>query len=181
MSLPHVLLGMLAEPASGYDLKQKFEQSVRYFWYAELSQIYPALARLEENGMLTSKKAPSEKGPSRRVYSRTVKGKNELKSWLADGPVLRTERIAYLTQIFFLDEIPNSKRIEFMEELRDDFSARLEELKTIEAQWAANDPRFPDQLPDDELVKHMTMRSGLMKYAMMVNWCEECLQRLSSR
>lgn len=181
MSLPHVLLGMLAEPSSGYELKQKFEQSVRYFWYAELSQIYPALAKLEKSGMLTSEKAPSEKGPNKRVYTRTTRGKNELRSWLADGPVLRTERIAYLTQIFFLDEIPEKKRIEFMQELRDDFAARLEELQAIEAHWAAEDPEFPDRMSDSDLVKHMTLRSGLMKYAMMVEWCDECLARLSNR
>ena len=95
--------------------------------------------------------------------------------------MLRTERLAYLTQLFFLDEIPNPARIEFMQELRDDFAARLEELRSIEAHWAAADPRFPDKLPDSELVKHMTLRSGLMKYAMMVEWCEECLGRLGHK
>lgn len=181
MSLPHVLLGMLAEPASGYDLKQQFERSVRYFWYAELSQIYPALARLEKQGMLTSNKAPSDKGPEKKVYSRTAKGRKELQSWLADGPVLRTERLAYLTQVFFLDEIPNAKRIGFMRGLRDDFAQRLEELQDIEASWAAEDPNFPDHLPDSDLVKHMTLRSGLKKYAVMVEWCEECLARFEAR
>ncbi|MBT8061331.1 MAG: PadR family transcriptional regulator [Xanthomonadales bacterium] len=181
MSLPHVLLGMLAEPASGYDLKQRFEQSVRYFWYAELSQIYPALAKLEKQGLLRSKQAPSDKGPSKKIYTRTGKGKRALQEWLSDGPVLRTERLAYLTQLFFLDEIPNARRIEFMQELRDDFAQRLEELKLIERNWASEDARFPDNLPDGELVKHMTLRSGLMKYAMMVEWCEECLGRLESR
>lgn len=177
MSLPHVLLGMLKEPASGYELKQQFEKSVRHFWYAELSQIYPALAKLEKDGMLTSKMAPSDKGPSKKVYSRTAKGRKELRSWLAAGPVLRTERVAYLTQLFFLDEIPRQNRLEFMRQLRDDFAARLEDLKAIEAGWAVSDPRFPGNLPDSELVKYMTLRAGLMKYEMTVAWCEECLQR----
>ena len=181
MSLPHVLLGMLAEPASGYDLKQRFERSVRYFWYAELSQIYPALARLEKQGLLSSKKEPSDKGPDRKVYTRTAKGKKELKSWLMEGPVMRTERLAYLTQVFFLNEIPNDRRIAFFEELRTDFVQRLEELKAIESWWAQEDPRFPDRLPDDELVKHMTLRSGLMKYKLMADWCDECLERLRQR
>lgn len=181
MSLPHVLLGMLAEPASGYELKQQFELSMRHFWYAELSQIYPALARLEKRGMLTSKNAPSDKGPRKKVYTRTEKGRKELQSWLAEGPVLRTERLAFLTQLFFLDEIPGPARIDFMRTLRDDFADRLEELKGIERNWAAEDPRFPDDLPDDEFVKHMTLRSGLKKYAVMVEWCEECLARMEER
>lgn len=181
MSLPHVLLGMLEEPASGYDLKQRFEQSVRHFWYAELSQIYPALAKLEKQGFLESQKMPSDKGPSRKIYSRTEQGKQQLKAWLAEGPVCRTERLSYLTQVFFLDAISAKQRVEFMQKLRDDFAARLAELQQIETHWQANDPRCPDNLPDDELFKHMTLRSGLLKYRVMVDWCEECLGRMRKR
>ena len=52
MSLQHILLGLLREPASGYDLKAYFDSSVRYFWAAELSQIYPTLQRMEKSGRL---------------------------------------------------------------------------------------------------------------------------------
>jgi DNA-binding PadR family transcriptional regulator len=181
MSLPNVLLGMLAEPASGYDLKQRFEQSVRHFWYAELSQIYPALAKLEKDGMLASETVPSSKGPSKKIYSRTSEGKKALKSWIADGPVCRTERLAYLTQLFFLDEVSAGKRIAFFEELRDDFKERLKELQAIEKNWRDNDPRYPDDLPDEAFFKQMTLRSGLLKYQVMIDWCSECLNRMKKR
>lgn len=178
MSLPHVLLGMLEEPASGYDLKKHFGESVRYFWHAELSQIYPALAKLEKQGLLKSETRPSEKGPKRKIYTRTPKGKAALREWLAEGPVCRTERLSYLTQVFFLDAIPKSQRVRFFKALRDDFAERLEELQQIEKHWSESDPRFPDALPDSELYKHMTLRSGLLKYQLMVEWCEECLGRI---
>ena len=181
MSLPHVLLGMLAEPASGYELKQQFEQSVRHFWYAELSQIYPALARLEKEGMLVSEMVTSSKGPSKKIYSRTTDGKKALKSWIAEGPVCRTERLAYLTQLFFLDEVSADKRVAFFEELRDDFKTRLKELQTIEKHWSENDSRYPDDLPDEAFYKQMTLRSGLLKYQVMIDWCTECLNRMNSR
>ncbi len=181
MSLPHVLLGMLASPASGYDLKQRFGQSVRHFWHAELSQIYPVLSKLEKDGMLTSENVPSDKGPSRKIYSRTARGTSSLKSWISDGPVCRTERLAYLTQLFFLDAVNMAQRISFMENLRSDFAERLGELKAIEENWSSEDPRYPDELPDQELYKQMTLRSGLMKYKMMTEWCEECLNRMKKR
>lgn len=181
MSLPHVLLGMLAEPASGYDLKQMFGQSVRHFWYAELSQIYPALSKLEKQGLLNSASVASARGPNRKIYTRTEKGDKALHDWLLDGPQCRTERLSYLTQVFFLDAIDAGQRITFMEELKADFAARLQELQNIEQQWRENDPRYPDQLPDQALFKQMTLRSGLMKYQMMVDWCEECLGRMAGR
>lgn len=181
MSLPHVLLGMLAEPASGYDLKQMFEQSVRHFWSAELSQIYPTLKRLEDDGLLSSNAEPSDKGPPRKIYQRTRKGRDALRDWLAGGPMVRTERIAYLTQLFFLDEIPLEGRIRFLEQLRDDFAAHVKELEAVEQHWRSQDPRYPDELPDDALYKQMTLTLGLRKYRMTRDWCEECLDRLRKR
>ena len=32
MSLKHIMLGMLREPHSGYDLKKMFDGSLRNFW-----------------------------------------------------------------------------------------------------------------------------------------------------
>lgn len=176
-----MLLGMLAEPASGYDLKKVFGQSVRHFWYAELSQIYPALAKMEKEGLLSSKSVASDKGPNRKIYSRTHKGKKALHDWLADGPICRTERLSYLTQVFFLENIAADQRISFMEALKADFAERLEELQSIEKHWSENDPRYPDDLPDQELFRQMTLRSGLLKYQVMVEWCRECLERMRNR
>ena len=181
MSLPHVLLGMLAEPASGYELKQYFDQSVRHFWSAELSQIYPALTKLEKEGLLSSNSAPSDKGPSRKMYRRTAAGKTALHDWLVDGPQCRTERLSYLTQVFFLDSISAAHRTRFMEELKADFAARLQALQDIEKNWSGNDPAYPEQLDDTGFYRQMTLQLGLKKYRLMVEWCEECLGRMRKR
>jgi len=181
MSLPHILLGMLSSPASGYELKQYFSRSIRHFWSAELSQIYPALAKLERDGLLTSSRQTSDKGPDRKVYRRTVAGEDVLREWLAEGPILRTERLGFLAQIFFLDEVPPARRIAFFEALKADFEERLAQLEASEALWKTQNPRFPDRLPDAELVKHMTLRAGLSRYRATVAWCDECLKRLKSR
>ena len=46
MSLRHALLGLLAvQPATGYELAQKFDASLGTAWHASHSQIYPELAR----------------------------------------------------------------------------------------------------------------------------------------
>ena len=82
MSLENILLGCLTAPASGYDLKAYFDTRIRPFWSAELSQIYPALKRLESRGLLTSRTEPSKKGPARKVYTRTAKGREALIRWL---------------------------------------------------------------------------------------------------
>lgn len=181
MSLPHILLGMLREPASGYDLKQRFGESVAHFWSAELSQIYPTLNRLEKQGLLTSRKEPSDKGPPRKVYRRTPAGRRELKAWLGDGPHCRQERLTFLTQVFFLANVTTRQRIRFFEDLKADFEAHLAELQAIEAGWCSEDPRYPDDLPDEDFYPQLTLRLGLMKYRTIIDWCEECLRRIRAR
>ena len=85
MSLRHIMLGMLREPSSGYDIRKRFEKSVGNFWRAELSQIYPLLQKMEGEGLLRSKAGQSDIGPTRRVYKRTASGLRELRDWIALG------------------------------------------------------------------------------------------------
>jgi PadR family transcriptional regulator, regulatory protein AphA len=182
MSLDHLLLGALREPATGYDLKARFDDVFRHFWPAELSQIYRTLRRLEDDGLLTSRHEASDKGPERRVYRTTAKGRTRLRKWLADGPQVKDDRHAYCAQTFFLDELPDDEsRRAFLESVRYEFAGRLAALQAIEAVWRADDPRYPDDLPIDQLVQQFTLSLGLEKHAAIVRWAENCLKRLDAR
>ena len=76
MSLPHVLLGLLARgPASGWDLRQRLARDGAVGWDAELPQIYPAMKRLLRGGFVAMKRRRSTKGPARREYRLTAAGR----------------------------------------------------------------------------------------------------------
>ena len=182
MSLRHILLGMLEQPASGYDLKRRFDQSLRHFWYAELSQIYPQLNKLERDGLLTSSEQPSDKGPTRRMYRRTAKGRRALVDWLAEGPRLGEERIGYLAQVYFLDNLDEPQRIlSFMEARRDHMAGWLAQLEKTDREWRAADARYPDALPDAEFYSQLTLSMGLTKVRANVEWCETAIERIRNR
>lgn len=172
---------MLSRPASGYDLGQAFQQAIRHFWSAELAQIYPALAKLEKQGLLDSERVPSEKGPPRKVYRRTAAGREALVDWLLQGPIVRSERMPYLTQVFFLGETSLEEAIRFYEALRDDFRAHHAELVEIERGWRSEDPRYPDALEPGELHQQMTLDLGIRKYRLIHEWCQDCIDRLERR
>jgi PadR family transcriptional regulator AphA len=99
MSLRHALLGMLAEhPDTGYALRKRFERSLANVWSAETSQIYPELARLERDGLITQ----SASGPRRsKIYSATPAGVSEVKRWLMDVEPNRSSRNELLLRVFF--------------------------------------------------------------------------------
>ena len=59
MSLAHAVLTSLLEKASsGYDLAQRFDKSIGYFWHATHQQIYRELGRMEAAGWIASSVHP---------------------------------------------------------------------------------------------------------------------------
>ncbi len=182
MSLKYIVLGMLREPHSGYDIGKQFEQSIGNFWRAELSQIYPLLKKLQSEGLLTSRAGVSDIGPTRRIYKCTAKGRRELESWLRAGPSVGTERIGYLAQTYFLANLNNDdKAVEFLSELREYMVEWLAQIEHAEKQWRESDARYPDKLPDDSFYPQLTLDFGLRKVRANIDWCDESIKRIRLR
>ena len=182
MSLEHLLLGLLREPASGYDLKKVLDERIRYFWAAELSQIYPTLNRLEKRGWARSRRAPSKRGSGRRLYEITRAGRRTLRAWLSGAPQFGDERYAYLAQLYLMDELRDPRQtIRFLREVREHVVAKLEALRRLDRAWAEADPRYPDALPLQELHIQLTLRMGLLALEADVRWCDESLTRMRAR
>jgi DNA-binding PadR family transcriptional regulator len=182
VSLKHILLGLAERDCSGYDVKKEFDTSLRNFWHAELSQIYPQLRKLETDGLLSSEKVESSQGPQRVLYHRTEAGEAALKEWLEAGPVVGTERMAFLAQTYFLHELDSDEqRLGFMEALRDYFAERLEYLQGIHDYWSKQYPGFPESLPDDEFYPQLTLSCGLHRIGATVRWCDETIGQIRKR
>src|SRR6476661_10621432 len=104
MSLPHVLLGLLAEePRTGYDLARAIREDLDAIWRAEFSQIYPALARLRRAGHVHLKVLGPRRGPRRNLYRVTAAGRRELKRWLGEPAAPPGSKDEGMTRIAFLD------------------------------------------------------------------------------
>ena len=182
MSLENILLGCLEVPASGYALKAYFDERIRPFWSAELSQIYPTLKRLESRGLLTSRTEPSTKGPARKVYTRTGKGRGALLRWLSDGPQVGTERFAYLAQVFFMDELGDVAATRgFMIELREQMAARLAALEKIEHQIRDTAGQPPEAFSGDGLHQFLVVRMGIHSIGAKLTWCDETIALIDVR
>src|SRR5205085_2013126 len=79
MSIKHAILGLLAGgPAHGYALKAAFERDVAPTASLNFGQVYPTLARLEHDKLVTQ-----EEQPGKQVYALTEAGRKELREWLA--------------------------------------------------------------------------------------------------
>jgi DNA-binding PadR family transcriptional regulator len=182
MSLPYLLLGMLREPATGYDLKRAFDATLRHVWSAELSQIYPTLQRLERDGLLRSKRLASRRGPTRRLYTRTAAGRRHLLRWLRQPPEFTDQRLPWLGQLCFLAEADDVARTTgFLTELRTQFVRQLERYQDIASTWFRPEPGYPDAMSWEALHAHFTVRAGIARTSALVAWCDECLARILLR
>lgn len=182
MSLQHILLGILQEPKSGYDVKKMFDEVFSNFWAAELSQIYPQLKKLSDSGKLTVSEQESEKGPNKKVYQTTTEGIDELVSWIEKGPVVHTEKHAYLAQTFFLNSLETTeKKLEFMQALHKEMFEWHQQLSAILEMKKTENTNFPYDLGDDEFYPMLTLMMGVKKVGSIVEWCEEAITLIKLR
>lgn len=180
MSLEHILLGYLRQPSTGYELGREFAEGARHFWYAERSQIYPALRKLEARGWLKARDEASPVGPDRRVYGITAAGRKALTRWLTGGPQIGRERLPYIAQAYFLDAVNPADATAVIESMRAVWRAKLAHLETLEQQLRA-DYGEPKTWPPDAFHPYTALRMGIHQYAAKLAWCRETLGLLAAR
>lgn len=76
---------LFEEEATGYEIRRLcVEGECAYFVEASFGSIYPALAKLEDEGLVTSRTQPQEGKPAKKVYSITEAGRAAFARELAE-------------------------------------------------------------------------------------------------
>ncbi len=90
-ALGYALLGLLnGKPASGYDLRKIFSSTSMKSYSDSPGAIYPALGRLQRQGLIRGTIEQGAGMRRRQVFRVTAKGLAELKKWIA-LPVTRDD------------------------------------------------------------------------------------------
>jgi PadR family transcriptional regulator, regulatory protein AphA len=86
MNVKTLCLSILYEgEATGYEIRRLcVEGECSYFIEASFGSIYPALAKLEDEGMVTSRTEQQDGKPAKKIYSITAKGRNAFANQLAE-------------------------------------------------------------------------------------------------
>jgi DNA-binding PadR family transcriptional regulator len=108
MPLHHAVLALLADgPSHGYQLKAEFERSVGPQWGTlNIGHLYQVLARLSDDGLVSSERQPQSARPDRVVYALTDVGAAELDRWLTEP----SERQVGYRDDFFLKLMAVTRR-----------------------------------------------------------------------
>ncbi len=162
MSLRHALLGLLSvNPATGYELAQKFDASLGTAWHASHSQIYPELARLAEAGMV---EVVGEGARNSRTYAVTDAGHEEIRTWLIEAEANRSQRNETAVRWFLLGLLdPEDRRAAVDRELAyaEEYVARLRETAEL-----------LDSMEHEHPFRR-TVDLGLRTSAVMQDWLRE--------
>ena len=87
MSIKYAILGILSwKPVTGYELKKIFEDCSFMYWSGNNNQIYKALTKMHDEALVTSEVIHQDSSPSKKIYTITEEGLEELKDWVLSSP-----------------------------------------------------------------------------------------------
>lgn len=134
------LCALSFEPATGYDLKQRFEQVYGHFYMAGFGSIYPALGRLAEAGLVDYSATPGPGPRPRKRYRITQRGEAELRERLADAAPLHRVHSDFLLLMLMSSRIEPTRVDELIDERLAQIRAQLESLRAAREAGTAASP-----------------------------------------
>jgi DNA-binding PadR family transcriptional regulator len=171
----YLILGMLrAGVSTGYAIKRAVDQSTRFFWATSFAQVYPELARLEDQHYIVGTDDPQGDRP-RRTYQVTEKGERALAEWLrSQRPPGFEFRDEGLLRLFFADALPEEDAIALVKRLREHAQeadrAFHEDILPLAETGRQHGLRFP----------HVAARLGADYYAWRASWFAQLEGELTS-
>ena len=112
MDVRTIILGFLMNKRmTGYDLKKAFSLSFSFFSGISYGSIYPALKKMESEGLITMTHQIQDGTPNRKVYSITDKGKKLFGDSLKEPIRMEPKRDNFLMQLFFFAHLSRAERI----------------------------------------------------------------------
>jgi DNA-binding PadR family transcriptional regulator len=171
--LDYALLGLIdLQAQTGYGLRQVFEKTPMGNYSSSPGSIYPALRRLERNGLVKGERVPG-KGRDRRLYRPTAAAKSALRRWMLQQVAVEDIkhdmsglmlRFAFMGKFLRKDEVHK-----FLDALRDALSTYVENLRTHLERHASTMP----------LHGRLALESGLEQYRSHLRWVGRAQEGIS--
>lgn len=181
-TLGYVLLSLLArEPMSGYDLTAQLKKRFAPFWPISHTQIYPALAQLEEQGLARYLLVEQHAfRPDKKVYEITEEGRTALRQWVESPTplvILRDEFFLKAYSLWLAD--PNRMMEMFREQIRIHEERLALHEQTLQAKRS-------DEAGSQESTDFFGLSELLFAYTIgyehnYLDWCQSVLHYLEQQ
>jgi len=169
--LKFLLLGLLARgPRHGYELKVVFDDLVGATWPLNIAQIYNALSKLEDEGLVACEVVPQENVPNRKVYSLTPAGRHELDAWVgqpADGPVRLRDEVFF--KVLVGVQVDGVEPLQVIARQRETYLQALADLT-----HAQDDPELA-------FATSLLLEGAALRLEADLRWLDRCQERVRER
>jgi PadR family transcriptional regulator, regulatory protein AphA len=169
------VLGFLSRQAmTAYEIKTRLERGPTHnFWRESFGQLYPALKRMEDAGLVRGEDDPTEGGRRRRVYEITDAGMAAFVSWLGESPAPEPVRQELLLKLYFGETCGPAVCAELVRETQAESESLLESYEAIDEMLLT---KYRDHV--EMPYWRMTLRFGITRCGAMRDWCKETLAEL---
>lgn len=163
-----VLGALSVEPMSGYELRRAIQDVLGHFWSESFGQIYPALNRLRDQGLVDAQ--PGQR-PSSSMFTITAEGRARLAEMLREPIRDRPPRNGLMLRLFFGRHLGLEQCLALLDETEASTRAQLEHL--IETQTEVE----REALPDAPYFL-TTIDLGIRTCAATLEWVDAARERL---
>jgi DNA-binding PadR family transcriptional regulator len=176
MSVSYTILGVLMDaPAHGYSIRKHLEETFSKDLGLNDGQLYPALAKLESQGLIEKEVVEQRSSPTKHLYRVTEAGRVAFQRWLEGAePDDARERVGFFWRDGFLQRCSYFARLDF-EIVAKQVEGRLAETsrcaQRLEAALAELEAR------EDDPYRRMILEYGARLQRMRESWLEELLAR----
>lgn len=170
-SLGYALLGLVhMRPQTGYDLRKVFETTPMGHYSSSPGAIYPALKRLESEGLIAGEVADQETLRPKRVYSATARGAETLREWVSQ-PITKEDLLhkddELMLRFAFMGAVAgNDVSIRFLEQMIAALDVYIPELEEILAAMPKEGP----------IHGRLALSSGIDAYKARRRWAKRAIQ-----
>jgi len=135
--------GLILGEASGYDLKKRFEDGpFAHFHHASFGSIYPALASLLKDGLVTCREEAQGGRPGKKTYAITEAGRAHFRHDLAKVPLADRVRSESLFMLFFSNFLDEAHLHQVFEGYLDGFREKVRYLDELDDGDISDGRRF---------------------------------------
>lgn len=183
MTLRYAILGLLTyNDLTGYSLKKMFDDSIKNFWYASMSQIYRELNKLEDDGYVTSVIQPQSDRPDKRIYSITDSGRKAFKEWITRFPeqLSKEKRDEFSLRLFFGSNLAAEELVKQFERLIEEKKQQLENIN----RFVCLSDYYMQKLAlygGEEIYWRFILRRASMNINTTIQWAQECITALKNK
>ncbi|MEJ1337198.1 MAG: helix-turn-helix transcriptional regulator, partial [Candidatus Sedimenticola sp. (ex Thyasira tokunagai)] len=117
--------------ASGYQIKKMFEKQFSHFQAASFGSIYPALAKLTEQGLVSFREETQEKRPTKKVFTITPSGQKQFVDTLCKTEPQEQYRSDFMVLMTFAHLLPTERLREVLDCQTNLIQKELETLQAI--------------------------------------------------